>query len=407
MAPRSGDFMRTLQSIALLVLSVTWYAASAAPPPLTRDVPMQAMDAMDAADEARLQKVLSPTFVAIRGRGELVTREEFLSDLRSLKHTNRFAGLRRRWSDVKVRTEGDSATFIARSTWEPLNDQNKGRATGSALVTQHWRLIANEWQLGAHQTVWLPLPPDIRTFRSGELQLQGMLFTPATGQGPFPAIVYAHGNEPDPSDLCESVAPDLTSRGYVVWCPHRRGSGLSRDQGENLLRRLSEIEAREGVEARSRLAIEQLEGPHLADMAAAVSFAKTLPMVDARRVFMIGNSFGGVLTLLAAERDVGVAAVADFAGAALNWERSALFRDRLLRAARNARVPVFVAQASNDFSTAPTAELGKALAAADKPHRARIYPAFGLTRGEGHGFGVDGVNEWAAEVLPFLEAAVR
>jgi dienelactone hydrolase len=233
-----------------------------------------------------------------------------------------------------------------------------------------------------------------------------MLFTPS-GKGPFPAIVYAHGNEPDPSDLCESVAPELTTRGYVVWCPHRRGSGLSRDQGENLLRRLTEVERRDGVEARSRLALEQLEGPHLADIAAAVAYAKGLPNVDARRVFLMGNSFGGVLALLAAERNIGVAAVVDFAGGALNWERSALFRDRMLKAARGAVVPVFVGQATNDFSTGPTVELGKALAAANKPHRAVVYPAFGLTRGEGHGLGVDGVSVWAADVLSFLESAVR
>jgi hypothetical protein len=68
---------------------------------------------------------------------------------------------------------------------------------------------------------------------------------------------------------------------------------------------------------------------------------------------------------------------------------------------------VFLGQATNDFSTAPTVELGQALAAAGKPHRAIVYPPFGFTRGEGHGLGVDGVSVWAADVLPFFEAAAR
>jgi dienelactone hydrolase len=161
------------------------------------------------------------------------------------------------------------------------------------------------------------------------------------------------------------------------------------------------------VEARSRLAIEQLEGAHLDDMAAAVAYVQTSPLVARERVFLIGNSFGGVLALLAAERDIGVAAVADFAGGALNWDRSPPFRERLQQAVGNAKVPVFLGQAANDYSIGPTTELGKALAATGKPHRAVVYPAFGLTRGEGHGLGVDGVDVWAADVLPFLETGVR
>ena len=373
---------------------------------LTREVPMRAMERIDAADEPWLSQTLSPSFVAIRGRGELVRRDDYLSDLRSLRDAQRFTGLHRSWSDVKLQIDQNTAVFVGRSTWQPIKAENTARATGSALVTQHWQRLGDEWRLALLQTFALPLPPEIRTFLSGELQLQGMLFVP-DGKPPFPTIIYAHGNEPDPSDLCETVGSALTSRGYVVWCPHRRGSGLSRDQGENLLRRLTEVERREGIDARSRLALEQLEGPHLADVNAAIAYARTLPIVDSRRVFLMGNSFGGVLAVLAAERKANVAAVADFAGSALNWERSALFRDRLLKAARNAAIPVFLGQAANDFSTGPTIELGKALAAANKPHKAIVYPAFGLTRGEGHGLGVDGAHVWASDVLPFFEAAAR
>ena len=389
---------------ALLVLSCLLASVASAAGEFTSETAIQAVEASDAADEARMSAVLSPSFVAVRGRGEVVSRDQYLSDLRSLRDANRFAGLRRDWTEVKIRVHDDTATFAGRSTWKPSNSAAVGRATASTLVTQNWRRIDGEWKLFFQQSVRLGLPPDIRSFRSGELQLRGMLFTPE-GKGKHPAIVYAHGNEPDPSDLCESVAPELVARGYVVWCPHRRGAGLSQDQGENLLRKLTEIERRDGIEARSRVALEQLEGPHLEDIAAAVSFARGLPSVHTRRMFLMGNSFGGVLALLAAEREIGIAASVDFAGAALNWERSPQFRERLLRAARNARIPVFLGQAANDFSTGPTIELGKALAEAKKRHRAIVYPAFGLTRGEGHSLGVDGVAVWAGDVLPFVEAA--
>lgn len=395
--------------LSILVWSLACSGAWAAEPTredAVRALAVEAMAAIDAADATRLEVLLAPTFVAVRARGELVPRREFLLDVRSFRDLRRNAEVRREWSAMSARIEGATATFVARSAWLPADPRSTARPTYSTLVTQHWRAVGDTWQLQTLQTVRLSAPAETRTYPSGELELQGQWFAPA-GPGPFPAIVYLHGNEPDPTDLCESVAPGLVARGYVVWCPHRRGSGLSAGQGENLLRRLTEVEKRDGVEARSRLAIAQLEGPQLDDVAAAVAYAKRQPEVLATRVFAIGNSFGGVLALLAAERDVGVRATANFAGSAMNWERSELFRERMRAAARNVQVPVFLAQAENDWSTAPTRELGAVLAAAGKPHRAVVYPAFGVTRGEGHGFGVDGVDRWAADVLPFLEAAAR
>jgi hypothetical protein len=74
----------------------------------------------------------------------------------------------------------------------------------------------------------------------------------------------------------------------------------------------------------------------------------------------------------------------------------------MTQAARNATVPVYLAQAENDYSTQPTRVLGEVLCAAGKIHRARIFPPFGVTPGDGHSLGVDGVDEWADDVLGFL-----
>jgi carboxymethylenebutenolidase len=358
--------------------------------------------AMAAADPARLETLLAPDFVAVDGRGGIRTRAQFLSDIRATPGGRDSARFQRDWTGVRTLIGADRALFVGRATWRAIDPEAPHKAASSQLITQHWRSADGRWQLVSHHSHRLPPPPEIIEFASGPLKLKGMLFRP-DGPGPFPAIVYAHGNEPDPSDLFESVAPALVRRGYVVFGPHRRGSGLSAGAAPNLLRNLTEIERREGVEARSRHALAALEGPHLDDMAAAVVHAKRLPFVDPSRVLMIGNSFGGVLVMLAAERDLGLRGAADFAGGAINWDRSEAFRTRLKAAASRARIPLFLAQAANDFSTGPTRELGQALAAAGKPHRAKVYPAYGLRPNEGHGFGVDGAELWADEVLRFLE----
>jgi carboxymethylenebutenolidase len=386
---------------ALFLLSAFTPAPETPPTEAVREAAFAIVDALARSDAETVSAVLAPDFVAVDTRGGVRTAPQFLSDVRATPRNAALPKLRREWSGVHVVTSGDHATFVGRAMWRPANG-SAGRSVSSILYTQRWRLGKEGWRLATLQSSRLPPVPEVVEFRSGDLRLKAMLFRPI-GAGPFPTIVYAHGNEPDPSDLLETVGPALAARGYLVVGPHRRGSGLSADQAPSLLRRLTEIGRREGVEARSRVAIAELEGAQLDDLAAAIAYGRSLAEVDGDRIFVIGNSFGGVLALLAAERGLGLRGVASFAGAALNWERSALFRERLTRAARNAKVPVFLAQAENDFSTAPTRELGTVLAAAGRPHQARVFPAFGLTPGEGHGLGVDGVGIWFDEVLGFLD----
>lgn len=356
--------------------------------------------AVDRADWAEVERLVATEFAAIDARGGVRSRAEYLSDLRAIPVPTR-AGLKRKWSSVRTMALGSDTVFSGRMTWRSTTDPER-QPISSTLVTQRWRFVGDRWQLVGAQLVFLPPPPEIVSFASGALTLKAMVFRPE-GAGPFPAIVYAHGNEPDPSDLFETVGPALAARGYLVFGPHRRGSGLSADQAENLLRRLTAIERRDGVEARSRVAIEELEGAQLDDIAAALAAVRARPDVDPRRVYLIGNSFGGVLVMLAAERGLEFAGAANFAGSAINWERSAQFRERLQRAARGARLPVFVAQASNDYSTQPTRVLGELLCAEGKVHRSRVYPSFGVTAADGHGLGVDGVDRWFDDVLGFLQ----
>lgn len=359
--------------------------------------------AVDAGDAAGTDARLASDFVAIDGRGGVRTRAEYLSDLEASARRRASADdLRRDWTGVRVVQRGAGVLCIGRSTWRPAREDGR-QPVVSTLVTQDWVRTGDRWQLVRMQTTLLGPPPDTVSYRSGALTLQAMVFRP-NGPGPFPAIVYAHGNEPDPSTLFETVGPPLAQRGYLVFAPHRRGAGLSAGTTPPLLRLLTDVERREGAAARARVALEHLEGPHLDDMAAAIATAKQRPDVRPDQVYMIGNSFGGVLVLLAAERELGLAGAADFAGAALNWDGSELFRTRLTTAARNARIPLFLGQAANDASVGPTREIGRVLCAAGKTARAKIWPAYGVTSGDGHAFGIEAVPLWADEVLDFLRA---
>lgn len=395
---RGATRCRLWTAIALVLLFGVGQPAAAADPVQERTIAFFA--AVDRADWTEVERLVATEFVAIDVRGGIRSRAEYLSDLRAITVPTQ-GGLKREWSGVRTLTLGGDAVFSGRMTWRSTTDPGR-QPISSRLVTQRWRLVGDRWQLVGAQLVFLPPPPEIVSFASGSLTLQAMVFRPE-GAGPFPAIVYAHGNEPDPSDLFETVGPALAARGYLVFGPHRRGSGLSADQAENLLRRLTAIERRDGVEARSRVAIEELEGAQLDDIAAALAAVRAWRDVDPQRVYLIGNSFGGVLVMLAAERGLPFAGAANFAGSAINWERSAQFRERLQRAARGAKLPLFVAQASNDYSTQPTRVLGELLCAEGKVHRSRIYPSFGVTAGDGHGLGVDGVDRWFDDVLGFLQ----
>jgi len=360
-------------------------------------------EVIDRSDVDAVARLLLPGFVAIDPAGALRDRGAFLTDLRATPPAAQ-SKLRRDWSQVRTHVQGDEGVFVGRSTWRVADSGSDGsplQPIRSLLVTQHWRWNDGQWRLQSQQMVAVAPPPQIVRFASGPLTLQAMVFRPQ-GKGPFPAVVYAHGNEPDPSDLFETVGPPLAARGFLVFAPHRRGSGLSGDQAENLLRRLTQIEREQGAGARARVALEQLQGPQLADMEAAVQAARQRPDVDPSRIYMIGNSFGGVLVMLAAERGLGLAGAVNFAGAAINWERSEAFREVMSRAARNARIPLYLAQAENDFSTAPTRSLGAILCEAGKTSHAKVYGPFGVTAGDGHSLGVDGVDRWAEDVFGFL-----
>ncbi|HEV2146703.1 MAG TPA: dienelactone hydrolase family protein [Longimicrobiaceae bacterium] len=248
---------------------------------------------------------------------------------------------------------------------------------------------------------------DTVAYASGELALRGTLYRP-TAAGRHPALVVLHG-----SLGCwrqaerDNVGRLFAARGYVTFFPCRRGVGLSTGQGEAVTDQLQ----REGLTARdpafARRSTELLTTTQLQDVRAAVAAIRACPDVDPKRVAVTGVSYGGILTMLAAEADPTLRAAVAFAPAAMNWGWNAPLRERLLAGARRVRVPVLVVQAENDWDLAPTRELPAAVRAGGGEGDGKLYPAIGANVGDGHGFMVLAPELWREDVLEFLDRQMK
>lgn len=86
--------------------------------------------------------------------------------------------------------------------------------------------VVSETKSVASETI--PTPEEL-TFRSGPLNLHAFLFRPP-GAGRFPAIVFNHGSEEFPGAK-QGQAEFFVPHGFVLFVPHRRGHGRSKDAG--------------------------------------------------------------------------------------------------------------------------------------------------------------------------------
>jgi dienelactone hydrolase len=259
--------------------------------------------------------------------------------------------------------------------------------------------------------LWLPVPCWAQTsragvsktrvtFKSDNLTLVGFLFKP-DGPGPFPALVWNHGSEKNPgtSPQFDAVAAIFVPAGYVVFAPMRRGHGYS--EGPYIMDQLRR--AREPA-----LAVRLLEGEHLDDQLAGLAYVKSLPYVDPRRLVAAGCSFGGIQTLLAAERNVGYRAAVAISPGAQTWSGNPAMRDRLVAAVRKAEIPVFLIQPPQDASLEPSRVLGAELERRGKQNQVKVYPPDMPEDQQGHCFGgARGMHVWAADVLAFFAGALR
>jgi len=256
--------------------------------------------------------------------------------------------------------------------------------------------------------------PDTVVVTSGDLKVRALLYHPE-GTGPFPAVLFNHGSGHaagrDSSGRVDHRHPELlgplfVKHGYLFLYLFRRGDGLSAGHGVPSADRMDSAAAA-GQVARNDLQLRLMEGDELNDVLAGLAFLRARPDVQAGRLAVVGDSFGGSLTLLVAERDSTLRAAVAFAIGGYSWERSPPLRTRLLEAAGLTVVPMFFIHAANDYSVAPAPALGSEMTRLGKPNRVKIYPAVGNTPEEGHDFIDLGVRTWEADVFGFLDEHVR
>ncbi len=242
---------------------------------------------------------------------------------------------------------------------------------------------------------------DIVPFPSGNLTLRGVLYRPK-GEGPFPAVVYNHGSFQDPSTAWEALGPLFASRGWVFFMPSRRGQGLSRSAGPYIRDEINAAIKSGGMSAGVATMIRLLKTDHLDDQLAALAWLRTNPSVQPNRIAVAGTSFGGIETVLGAEKGTYCAAV-DFSGGAESWALAPELQAFMTRTVQNARVPVFFVQPENDYDLSPSKALSAAMKEAGKPFELEIYPPFGKSKQDGHSFGYFGGAVWGDDVFRFLD----
>jgi len=292
------------------------------------------------------------------------------------------------------------------------------------------------------------------SFSNGQAQLKGVLYKP-DGAGPFPVLLFNHGSAPGMANrqAFEKLGPLFVQHGWAFFAPYRRGQGLSASAGPYVMdvieaQQLSGIRRALPVlvvlcaalliailvvtkrqpmwmrvsailavclidalafrivseHARAHAIVQAMETDQFSDHLAAFEWLRRQNFVSQGHVATMGNSFGGIIAVLGAER-IPYCAVVDAAGGAQTW--SPELRKRLAASVRRAQAPIFFFQAENDYTVAPTSVLGNAMHEVGKPSVVKLYPAFGSSSDDGHSFAWRGSDVWEADVFRFLDAQCR
>jgi polyhydroxybutyrate depolymerase len=243
-------------------------------------------------------------------------------------------------------------------------------------------------------------------YESHGLLLTGYVYKPQ-GKGPFPVYMWNHGSErnPKPGAL---LARFWVPRGFVLFAPIRSGHGDNPGPWIGDLQRRTM--AQQGMDPDAPEPFGQVVALHERandDVVAAYRWIAQQPWVDARRIVIAGGSYGGIQTLLTAERDarehLGVKCFVAMSPAAESWGNPN-WAGRLTRAVEISHAPIFLMQARNDYNLGPSAVLGPIVDAKGPPSRARIFPDHGdpTDHAQGHGGFFADSSAWGNDVVDYL-----
>ena len=274
----------------------------------------------------------------------------------------------------------------------------------TVLFTASLAIAAGTWKISG-QTTPGPQYETVRYTNDG-LRLEAYLYTPA-GPGPFPLVIHRHsGTEPAPR-WGVVIARLLTNAGYAVLVPQRRGTGNSEGQlftevGDDRIGRL-------------RAVFNTAETDDVVGALEAVT-RDSGSRINVQRVAIMGYSAGGSVAVLAAARSDRFRAVIAQAPSTVSWTLEAAFRDAILSAARQVRVPTLCMVAENDNTTESARSVCDAVRASGAVANLIVYPAFTPRQpsanpliAPGHTLfdREEGVSIWGNDVLAFLVKYVR
>jgi dienelactone hydrolase len=240
------------------------------------------------------------------------------------------------------------------------------------------------------------------SFKSGSLVLYGLVYKPP-GTGPLPAVLYNHGSARGMASNAafDALGPMFAAHGWLFFAPYRRGQGLSRSAGPYIEHQIAIARLLGGQTAAANTMVRLLDTDHLQDQMAAFRWLKSQAFIKTDQIAVMGNSFGGIESVLGAEKGVYCAAV-DASGGAESWDRTPGLRDLMIGAVQHSQTPTLFLQAKNDYSLAPSTTLYAVAKTAQKASEIHIYPPYGGSAQDGHSFAYRGVDVWKDDVLAFL-----
>ena len=136
------------------------------------------------------------------------------------------------------------------------------------------------------------------------LRLGGTLILPR-GRGPFPAVVFVTGSDPDTREAWQVEGRSLAARGVAALVYDKRGVGESRGASHDLA------------------SWDDLAG----DVEGAVAYLRSrTDVIDARRIGLIGQSQGTWMTTKVAARDPRIAFLVNISGGAMSGAEQETYR---------------------------------------------------------------------------------
>lgn len=226
--------------------------------------------------------------------------------------------------------------------------------------------------------------------------LQTTVFRP-DGDGPFPLVIINHGKDSgDPRsqgrDRFLFMATAFVKRGYAVMVPMRQGFASST-----------------GTYANFGCNMTANGMAHASDVMDTIAFARTQAWIDADRIVIAGQSYGGLATIALGTRSIkGVRGLLNFAGGLRDDGNGCDWRGELVRAfgiyGEHNKIPSLWMYGINDSLFGPDLVARMHSAFTGSGGRARLHE-FGIFKRDSHGMVAsrDGEKIWWKEAETFLQ----